>query len=136
MYYIKITTNITRRYLPRCFDLYHRPSLEVACSVLLTILAMVVMRRGKKSVVCVAQCVAALVPVHRILDTESDRRNQGGTMFYEPRQGQLHTEPHIRPISCHVASLPGHELEEELNTLFLSKVSDRDRSVSVSIVRL
>jgi len=31
--------------------------------LLLPVLATVVMRRGKKSVVCVAQCVAALIPV-------------------------------------------------------------------------
>ena len=39
-------------------------SSEEACSVLLPVLATVVMWRGKKSVVCVAQCVAALIPVH------------------------------------------------------------------------
>jgi len=37
------------------------PASEEACLVLLPVLATVVMRRGKKSVVC----VAALVPVHR-----------------------------------------------------------------------
>ena len=47
-----------------CFDLYQRPSSEEACSVLLPVLAKVVMWRGKKSVVHVTQCVAALVPVH------------------------------------------------------------------------
>ena len=25
---------------------------------------------------------------------------------YEPERGQLHVEPHVRPISCHVTSLP------------------------------
>jgi len=43
----------------------------------------------------------------------------------EPGQGQLHAEPHIRPISCHVASLSWQEAEE-LNKLLLMKVSDRD----------
>jgi len=37
---------------------------EGTCSVLLPILAMIEVRRGKKSVVRVAQRVAALVPVH------------------------------------------------------------------------
>jgi len=36
-----------------------------SCSVLLPVLATVVMWRGKKSFVRVAQCTAALVPVHR-----------------------------------------------------------------------
>jgi len=54
------STSSTRQY----FDLYQRPSLEEACSVLLPVLGTVVMQRGKKSVIYVAQCVAALVPVH------------------------------------------------------------------------
>jgi len=44
--------------------LRQRPSSEEACSVLLPVLATIVMRHGKKPVVCVAQSVAALVPVH------------------------------------------------------------------------
>ena len=36
-----------------------------SCSVLLVVLATVVMSRGKKSVLHVAQCIAAFVPVHR-----------------------------------------------------------------------
>jgi len=36
----------------------------------------------------------------------SGTHSKGGTAFYEPGRGQLHTEPHILPISCHVASLP------------------------------
>jgi len=47
------------------FGLYQRPSSEEVCLLPLPVLATIVMRRGKKSVVCVAQCVAALVPVHR-----------------------------------------------------------------------
>ena len=37
--------------------------------------------------------------------------------FYEPGRGQLYTEPHVRPISCHVTSLPWQQLEE-LNNFF------------------
>jgi len=51
-------------YLPWRFDLYHRPSSEEACSILLLVLSMVVMWHGKKLAVCVAHCVAALVPAH------------------------------------------------------------------------
>ena len=40
--------------------------------------------------------------------------SKGGTAFYEPGRGHLHTEPHIRPISCHITSLSWQELEEEL----------------------
>jgi len=39
---------------------------EEACSVFLQVLATVVMQHGMKSVVCVAQCVAALIPVCRM----------------------------------------------------------------------
>ena len=53
------------------------------------------------------------------------------TNFLEPGRGELHTEPHVRPISCHVASLSWQEPEEELNKLLLMKVSDRDRNVKV-----
>jgi len=31
---------------------------------------------------------------------------------------QLYTEPHVRPISCHVTSLPWQELQEESNNFF------------------
>jgi len=51
----------------------------------------------------------------------------------ELRQGQLHTEPYIRPISCHVTSLSWQEPEEELNKLLLIKVSGRDRNVKVKM---
>jgi len=50
-------------------------------------------------------------------------------MVLEPGRGQLHAEPHIQPISCHVASLSWQEPEEELIKLLLMKVSDRDRNV-------
>jgi len=43
-----------------------------------------------------------------------------------------HTAPHIRPISCHVTSLPWQKPEEELNKLLLlTKVSDRDQNAKV-----
>jgi len=58
--------------------------------------------------------------------TYSERR----TAILEPGRGELHAEPHVRPISCHVASLSWQEPEEELNKLLLMKVSDRDRNVN------
>ena len=45
------------------FGLYQRPSSEEVWSILLPVLATVVMGCGKKSVVRVAQRVAALIPV-------------------------------------------------------------------------
>jgi len=42
--------------------------------------------------------------------------------FYEPGWGQLHTEPHVQQISCHVTSLPWQEPEEELVPFFSSEV--------------
>jgi len=53
-------------------------------------------------------------------DTTQDRNEQ-------------HAEPHIRPISCHVTSLPWQE-PEELNKLLLTKVSDRDRNVKSKLM--
>ena len=61
--------------------------------------------------------------------TYSERR----TAIVEPGRGELHAEPHVRPISCHVASLSWQELEEELNKLLL-KVSDRDKNVKVKMM--
>jgi len=53
------------------------------------------------------------------------------TAILEPGRGELHAEPHVRPISCNIASLSWQEPEEELNKLLLMKVSDRDRNVKV-----
>jgi len=62
--YCKNTITSTQpTFLPWRFGLYQRPSSEEVCSIPLPVLATIVMRRGKKSVVRVAQCVAALVPV-------------------------------------------------------------------------
>jgi len=58
----------------------------------------------------------------------SNTHPAGKTAFYEPGRGQLHTEPHTRPISCHVTSL----LWQELNKLLLTEVSDRDRNVNIN----
>ena len=55
--------------------------------------------------------------------------NKDDNPILERGQGQLHAEPHVRPISCRVASLSWQEPEEELNKLLLTKVSDRDRNV-------
>ena len=43
---------------------------------------------------------------------------KGRTAFYELGQGQLYTEPHRRPISCRITSLPWQELVEEMNNFF------------------
>ena len=59
----KYYLNTTRQFFLWCFGFYERPSSEEACSVLLPVLAIIEMWRGKKSVVRVAQHVAGLVPV-------------------------------------------------------------------------
>jgi len=41
---------------------------------------------------------------------------------YFENRGQLHAEPHVWPISCHITSLSWQELEEELNKLLWMKV--------------
>jgi len=56
------------------------------------------------------------------------------TSVLEPGRGELRAEPHVRPISCHVASLSWQEPEEELNKLLLIKVSDRARNAKVKNV--
>jgi len=63
-----------QHFLPWRFGLYQRPSSEEACSIL-PVLATIVMQRGKKLVVCVAQRVAALVAV------------QGLSTILEPGRG-------------------------------------------------
>ena len=60
--------------------------------------------------------------------------SERGTSILEPRRGQLHAEPHVRPISCHVASLSWQEPEEELYNLLLMKVSGRDRNVKAKML--
>ena len=52
----------------------------------------------------------------------------------EQGRGELHAEPQVRPISCHVASLSWQEPEEELNKLLLMKVSDSHRNVKVKML--
>ena len=52
------------------------------------------------------------------------RSHQKLTRF-EPGRRELHAEPHVWPISCHVASLLWQEPKEELNKLLLMKVSSR-----------
>jgi len=100
-YYYFNTTNI----LPCRFGLYQRPSSEEVCSIPLPVLATIVMRRGKKSVVRVAQ-----------------RRSS-------PRPGSMN-----RDEGSYVASLSWQEPEEELNKLLLMKVSDRDRNGKVKML--
>jgi len=65
------------------------------------------------------------------MDQGSGTHPKGGAMFCELERRQLHTEPRIRPVSCHVASLPWQE-PEELNKLFLTTVAGRDRNFKVN----
>jgi len=62
------------------------------------------------------------------MDQRGSTYSKGGTIILEPGRGQLHAEPHVQPISCHVASLSWQE-PEDLVILLLMKVSDRDRNV-------
>jgi len=55
------------------------------------------------------------------MDLKSSVHRKGGTAYRELGWGQLYTEPHARPISCHVTSLPWQEPEEELNKFFWRK---------------
>ena len=65
------------------------------------------------------------------MDERSDVHLERGTTNYKAGGGQLYAEPHVRQISCHVASLPCQEPEQELNKLLLTKFSDRDHNVNV-----
>ena len=61
--YCKNTITSTQPTFYLDVSAYQRPSLEEVCSIPLPVLATIVMRRGKKSLVRVAQRVAPLVPV-------------------------------------------------------------------------
>ena len=63
------------------------------------------------------------------MDQRGSTFSKGEMTVLEPGRGQLHTAPHTRPISCHIASLSWQEPEEELIKLLLMNVSDRDRNV-------
>ena len=65
------------------------------------------------------------------MDQRGSTRLKRRTVILEPGREELHAEPHVRPISCHVASLSWQEPEEELNKLLLMKVSDRDRNIMI-----
>jgi len=64
------------------------------------------MRRSKNSIVCVASCIAALVPA-----------------FCEPGRGQLHIELHIQSTFLPRRITTVQESEEELNKLLLEGLS-------------
>jgi len=53
------------------------------------------------------------------MDQRGSTYSKGGMTVLELGRGQLHAEPHVRPISCHVASLSWQEPEEELIILLL-----------------
>jgi len=59
----KLLLQHSQTVLPWCFSLCQRPSSEEGCLVCLPVLPATEMWLGKKSVIRVAQCVAALVPV-------------------------------------------------------------------------
>ena len=103
-----VHTNIilitTKLYLPWRFDLYQRPSSEKAVQFFFRFLW-----RGKKSVVCVAQCIAALVPVRS---------------FPMCTASLIHRLPTV--------ARTGRRSEE----LLLTKVSDGDWNVNVNKVWL
>jgi len=61
-----------------------------------------------------------------------DKRVSVHVKLCDPSTEPVHTEPHMRSISSHVASLPRQEPEKELNKLLLTKVSDRERNVKVN----
>jgi len=67
------------------------------------------------------------------MDQRGSTYSERGTIvLLEPGRRQLHAEPHVRPISCHVASLSWQE-PEELNRLLPMKVSGTDRNDKVKM---
>jgi len=70
-----------------------------------------------------------------VLDRKSDKSarwikeavhtRKEGLRSLDQDERELHAKPHVRPISCHVASLSWQE-PEELNKLLLMKVTGRD----------
>ena len=58
------------------------------------------------------------------MDQRGSTYSKRRTAILEPGRGELHAEPQVRSISCHVASLSWQEPEEELNKLLPMNVSD------------
>jgi len=124
----------TKHFLPWRFGLNQRPSSEEACSVL-PVLTTIEMWRGKKSVVHVAQRVAALVSVQG-----SSSLFPNMCCFFDPLSTfvwfPIHAEPYVQQISCHVTFLSWQEPEEDLKKLLLMKVSGSVRNVKAKNVWL
>jgi len=70
-------------------------------------------------------CGSALVPVQRTPPLTDQHQGSCTHPNRDPAPCDLgrHTEPHTRPISCHVTSLPWQEPEEELNKLLLTNLT-------------
>lgn len=67
------------------------------------------------------------------MDQRSDTHSKRRTTIHESGRGQLHTEPHVRLISCHDTTLPWQEPKEANMNIILTNVSDRDRNVKVKM---
>ena len=96
-----------RTFLPWRFDLCQRLLSEEACSVLLPVLGTVEMRRGKKSVVRVAQRITGLVPVHSLstLFPYICRffNPSGASVWLSVQNGRCWTVDHMAVLRCVVS---------------------------------
>jgi len=81
---------------------------------------------GSRIVIPVFECVLLLIHVVLLSSSlswiDEAVHIRRGTPILEPGRGQLYTESHVRPISCHVASLLSQEPEEE-STSFSEQAS-------------
>ena len=134
--YCKNTITSTQpTFLPWRFGLYQRPSSDEVCSILLPVLAMMLMRRGKKSVVHVAQRVAPLVPVQGLLSFYSEKKDGNPWTGTRGATRWATRATDFLPLRLFLLLLLSwQEPEEELNKLLLIRVSDRDRNVKVKNV--
>jgi len=139
-----------QHFLPWRFGLYQRPSSEEVCSIPLPVLATIVMRRGKKSVVRVAQRVAALVPVQGLSSFFSNMYclfDPSGTFVgLSVQNSGGRPIDHVVVMKCMVSqcwfvllrqtwcTLVSRFPSYGLNKLLLMKVSDRDRNVKVKML--
>ena len=76
--------------------------------------------------VSVGLCPSQYKSTRRIKEAVRIRKEGRQMTILELGRGQLHAKPHVRPISCHIASLLWQEPEEEMNKVLLMKVSGRD----------
>jgi len=104
-----------------------------SCSVLLPVLATVVMRRRKKSVVRVTQCIAGLVPVHRTPSLLS-----GVHCFLNPSGTSIRLliqNCRFSPVDCMAVMYDLHDQSKLIYSVLTNWIDVDISSASIQLVR-